>query len=280
MYIADISTYQGNIDWDKARQELNMVIFRASVGNKIDTKYVNNAKKCDIPFGVYHYFKAGTKEEAEKEAAFFYTVATQDGLDPLFFCPDIEYKTQTSKTTKIVCQTILDTLRLLGAKKVGLYIGQSRYPYIKDIKDQFDFMWIPRYGKNTGLADETYAPKFPCDVWQYTSMGHINGIPNRVDLNKLYGNKDLEWFTKGGLKIEPPLKRSFFFLQWTTVRKGDNNGAVQELQQVLNKLGYDCGRNDGIFDAVTEKALKEYQKQNGLTADGVCGKKTLAKLIG
>lgn len=280
MCIADISVYQGNINWDKARQELDMVIFRASAGDKIDTSYVSNAKKCGVPFGVYHYFKAGTKEEAEKETAFFYAAATQDGLNPLFFCLDIEYKTQTSSTTKIVCQTILDTLRLLGVKKVGLYIGQSRYPYIKDIKDNFDFIWIPRYGKNTSLADEAYAPKFPCDIWQYTSMGHIDGIPNRVDLNKLYGNKTLDWFITNNLKTEPPLKRSFFFLQWTTVRKGDNNGAVQELQQVLNKLGYDCGRNDGIFDAATEKALKEYQKQNGLTADGICGKKTLAKLIG
>ena len=280
MYIADISAYQGNINWDKARKELEMVILRASVGDKMDTKYISNAKQCGVPFGVYHYFKAGTEEEAEKETQFFYTTATREGLEPLFFCLDIEYKTQTSSNTKIICQTILNTLRSLGAKKIGLYIGQSRYPYIKDIKDYFDFIWIPRYGKNTGLADENYAPKFPCDIWQYTSVGQINGIPNRVDLNKLYGNKDLEWFINHGLKIEPPLKRSFFFLQWTTVRKGDNNGAVQELQQALNELGYNCGRKDGIFDAATEQALKEYQKQNGLTADGICGKKTLTKLIG
>ena len=280
MNIADISSYQGDIDWSKARRKLDMVIFRASIGNKIDTRYIFNAKQCGLPFGVYHYFKASTKEEAETEAVFFHAAATQEELKPLFFCLDIEHNTQTSENTQIICQTILNTLRLLGAKKVGLYIGQSRYPYIRDIKNTFDFIWIPRYGKNTGLADEAYAPKFPCDIWQYTSVGHVDGIPNYVDLNKLYGNKDLKWFTEDGLIIEPPLKRSLFFLQWITVRKGDNNGAVQELQQVLNELGYNCGRKDGIFDSATEKALKQYQKQNGLTADGICGKKTLTKLIG
>ena len=141
--IADISVYQGNIDWEKARKQLDFVIFRASVGNNADKKYITNAKECGIPFGVYHFFKAGTAEEAKKETEFFYQCATKEGLQPLFFCPDIEYETQTSKTTLEVCKSIIDTLRLLGAKKVGIYISQSRYPYIKSIKDEYDFIWIP-----------------------------------------------------------------------------------------------------------------------------------------
>ena len=68
MKIADISVYQGNIDWEKARQELELIIFRASIGSNPDKKYVQNAKDCNIPFGVYHYFKAGTIKEAAEEA--------------------------------------------------------------------------------------------------------------------------------------------------------------------------------------------------------------------
>ena len=68
MKIADISVYQGNINWELARKELDFVIFRASVGNNADTKYIKNATGCGIPFGAYHYFKAGTAEEAEEEA--------------------------------------------------------------------------------------------------------------------------------------------------------------------------------------------------------------------
>ena len=277
--IADISVYQGNINWKLARKELDFVIFRASVGNNIDKKYIKNATECGVPFGVYHYFKAGTAEEAKKEAEFFYECATKNGLQPLFFCPDIEYKTQTSKTTLEVCESILNTLRALGAKKVGIYIGQSRYSYMKSIKDKFDFIWIPRYGQNTAEADEKYAPKYYCDLWQYTSNGHIEGIPSRVDLNKIYGNKDLDWFL-GKYELERPLKRSLFYLLRETVRKGNEGEAVKELQLVLNSLGYLCNRQDGIFDSNTEKAVKAFQKDMDLTVDGICGPKTVQKLIG
>ena len=192
--IADISHYQGEINWTAARKYLQLCIFRASVGSNKDNKYLFYTKNCGIPFGVYHYVKAGTTAEAEKEAKFFYETATQNNIQPLFFVADIEYETQTKSTTKPVTLAFCDTLRKLGAKKVGLYIGQNRYPYIEDSLNEFDFIWIPRYGKNTGYADETYKPKYPCDLWQYTSEGSVEGISGNVDLNKLNGAKTLEWF--------------------------------------------------------------------------------------
>lgn len=279
MKIADISVYQGNIDWEKARQELELIIFRASIGNNPDKKYVQNAKDCGIPFGVYHYFKASTTKEAAEEAKVFYKYATQDDLKPLFFCPDIEYKTQTSSNTKSICETILFTLKQLGAKKVGIYISQSRYPYIRDIKDKFDFIWIPRYGKNDGQINNNYKPKFPCDMWQYTDKGRINGIKGNVDLNTLCGNKDLNWYLNSDTFL-PTTKRSFFYLGRRTIRIGNQGEDVKELQITLNELGYNCGTPDKIFGNKTKEALKAYQKDNKLDVDGICGKKTVEKLIG
>jgi len=43
------------------------------------------------------------------------------------------------------------------------------------------------------------------------------------------------------------------------------------------KLGI---KADGDFGPGTEAALKKWQAANGLTADGVAGPKTLAKLLG
>lgn len=66
----------------------------------------------------------------------------------------------------------------------------------------YDWNWVPRYGKNTGLADDiNYPPKYPCDLWQYCSTGKVNGIANNVDLNKLYGEKSLEYFTEKKMGI-------------------------------------------------------------------------------
>lgn len=200
--IADISHYQGEINWSAARKDLELCIFRASVGFNIDNKYTSYTKNCGIPFGTYHYVKAGTEAEAEKEAKFFYETATQNGIQPLFFVADIEYETQTKTTTKLVTLKFIETLRALGAQKVGLYIGQSRYPYIQDSLDKFDFIWIPRYGKNTGYADDTYKPTYPCDLWQYTSVGGVSGISGNVDLNKLNGTKTLEWFLEKNENIK------------------------------------------------------------------------------
>lgn len=211
MKIADISHYQGIIDWAKARKELELAIFRASVGSNKDNNYVKNAKECGIPFGAYHYVKASTASEAETEAKFFYSSATVEGIQPLFFCADIE--AQTASTTKTVAATFCKTLRNLGVKKVGLYISQSLYPNAT-ISD-YDFVWIPRYGKNTGVADTNYKPTYPCDLWQYTSVGSVSGISGNVDLNQLNGSKQLSWFTASTTTAPAP----------TVEKKEENNMA-------------------------------------------------------
>lgn len=57
-----------------------------------------------------------------------------------------------------------------------------------------------------------------------------------------------------------------------TLRRGNSGEYVKLLQQAL---GIDV---DGKFGSATEAAVKDFQKANGLTADGICGPKTWAKL--
>ena len=67
-----------------------------------------------------------------------------------------------------------------------------------------------------------------------------------------------------------------------TLRKGSKGDTVKELQKQLISLGYDLGKwgADGDFGKATAEAVKAFQKANGLTADGVVGEKTWAKLEG
>ena len=44
--IADISKWQGDIDWSKAAKELDFVILRASCGTSEDSKYEQNVDSC------------------------------------------------------------------------------------------------------------------------------------------------------------------------------------------------------------------------------------------
>lgn len=57
--------------------------------------------------------------------------------------------------------------------------------------------------------------------------------------------------------------------------RGDD---VAELQRRLNGLGFDAGREDGIFGDDTTRALVEFQRNMDLPADGMCGAATLAVL--
>lgn len=57
--------------------------------------------------------------------------------------------------------------------------------------------------------------------------------------------------------------------------RGDD---VAELQRRLGALGFDAGRVDGIFGEQTAAALIEFQRNAGLTADGICGPATVAAL--
>lgn len=68
--------------------------------------------------------------------------------------------------------------------------------------------------------------------------------------------------------------------QKPTLRKGSRGDAVKQLQQGLIRKGYDCGASgaDGIFGKNTEEALKRFQQEHDLAADGICGPKTYAAL--
>ena len=63
----------------------------------------------------------------------------------------------------------------------------------------------------------------------------------------------------------------------SSIRKGDKGTEVIKLQKFLNWAGFDCGMVDGIFGDKTLTATKAFQKNNGLTDDGIAGPQTIAK---
>ena len=64
----------------------------------------------------------------------------------------------------------------------------------------------------------------------------------------------------------------------TTLEKGDKGDAVKKLQERLKELGYFNNTCSGTYATTTVNAVKAFQKNNGLTADGVAGKATQNKL--
>lgn len=62
------------------------------------------------------------------------------------------------------------------------------------------------------------------------------------------------------------------------LRQGARGGEVKEVQRRLKQWGYYTGAVDGVFGAGTRSAVVQFQKKNGLTADGVVGKATYKAL--
>ena len=61
------------------------------------------------------------------------------------------------------------------------------------------------------------------------------------------------------------------------VSYGSQGSDVTELQKLLNKNGYNLTA-DGIFGSKTQAAVKDYQKKNGLSVDGIVGNNTWGAL--
>jgi len=72
-----------------------------------------------------------------------------------------------------------------------------------------------------------------------------------------------------------------FYQKLLTLKRGMRGEQVKLLQEALNETPAGAGNDlkiDGVFGAETEKAVRQFQADHGLTVDGVVGRKTWAAL--
>lgn len=69
---------------------------------------------------------------------------------------------------------------------------------------------------------------------------------------------------------------------YSNLSRGSKGESVRKMQQSLINAGYDVGSSgaDGNYGPATESAVRRYQKNNGLSVDGIAGNNTLGKLYG
>lgn len=64
------------------------------------------------------------------------------------------------------------------------------------------------------------------------------------------------------------------------VKKGERQELARAVQIALYCYGYDAKWTDGIFGDKTKECVQNFQRDHGLTADGVAGKNTIKKMMG
>lgn len=62
------------------------------------------------------------------------------------------------------------------------------------------------------------------------------------------------------------------------LKRGSRGEDVKTVQRKLQRWGYYSGSVDGIYGSATEKAVRYFQSKNGLTVDGIVGRKTYEAL--
>lgn len=61
-------------------------------------------------------------------------------------------------------------------------------------------------------------------------------------------------------------------------KMGSRGDEVRRVQQKLKSMGYYTGNVDGIYGTQTKKAVEKFQRNTGLSVDGIAGPKTLSYL--
>lgn len=194
MKYIDISTFQGEPDFEKVKDEVDGVIIRAGYGqNNIDAQFKRNISECNrlgIPCGVYWFSYAYTEEMARKEAEYCLAAIRPYKVE-LPVCYDFEYDSvdKAAKKGVGIGKTLATALvhAFCGTvEKAGYYAmnytnGDYLNRYFDETTLRYD-LWYAAWPKNPD-PDE---PPRKCGIWQFTSKGRINGIKGNVDTNYVY----------------------------------------------------------------------------------------------
>lgn len=204
--IMDVSRHQGVIDWAKVKASgrVDGVMIRA-MGNSAegrpsapytDPQFARNYAECKrlgIPCGVYGYFKAVNREQADKELALLRKVLTGKTVQ-LPVAVDIEdtyvQAPLDKQTLTDIAAHALGTVERWGFYAIlytGLYFGRDNLDMTGAALKPYD-VWLARYPKDQRQTKPEDKPKtaFAFGMWQYTSTARVPGVSTNVDMSHAY----------------------------------------------------------------------------------------------
>lgn len=307
-----VSHYQGNIDWDKVKPQIDFAILRIGLGDDIpsqdDKQFERNYAECTrlgIPFAVYFFSYAVNKAKVAKEIAHIKRLLKGKTLNaPVYIdienARGLDWRSISDALMLSIMQEYNLQLNAIGYK-MGIYSSRSAFWNEKMSDPWYDNIskWVAEYG------DKVNGFNRPYDIWQYTSKGYVNGINGNVDMNISY-KSIFEKPTPAPAAPQPkPINTAVKDWQLAAIADGykfPKYGADgiwgAECESVAKgaickkRLTY-TNRNltkivqravgvtvDGLFGKNTDRAVRAYQGSNGLTVDGCVGINTWKKILG
>ena len=289
--VADISRWQGTINWDEFKNHISGVVIKATGadgGLYTDGLLRRNqaeARRVGVPVWYYHYKGGGS---ARQQAEYFVSVvgALQAG-EALVLDDENEGKVNVA-----FCAEFADRVKELTGLNVVIYSNQSRFSGVdlSALNSRNLGAWVAKYGANGGTVESAGAPPtisgMAMMMWQYTSTARVGGVTaNTVDLNVFYG--DVTAFKAYGSKDNQPAPS--VPVQPPAPAVGDGVYVVKSgdtLSGIGSKLGIDWQRIaslNGIFAPYTiypNQVLKVYGGSAGQTKPPTNSDKTYMVVSG
>lgn len=281
MYVVDVSYHDGSIDWKKANANgVKAAIIRCGYGRDFtkydDSKYhvnMRGALSAGIKVGIYLYSYARDLDAVRSEAKHALRLAEpyKDDIElPIFF--DTEER-GTESISKAACKCFCEIIEENGYK-AGIYASADWY------RENLGGDELSKYVEWVAKWSEPEPKGFSnMQLWQYSAYGSIPGIGSGVDLDKPYG-EILDIIE--GKKPEP--KGDVVMVEMPVLRKGMKCNEVGTLQILLKAKGYKGANGkvlaiDNNFGSNTDYAVKNYQEDYNLGADGVVGVTTWPSIL-
>lgn len=127
-------------------------------------------------------------------------------------------------------------------------------------------------GSNTQAGDQT---GHEIAVRKYTSSTFYRNFSQMEYV--------FRWTDGGGGGYDPDIPSGMtFVIKLPVLRRGQKFAVIGGLQAILQNqynISVGCSGIDNEFGPATEKAVKTFQKKNGLKVDGIVGKQTTTKLL-
>lgn len=197
--IVDVSSWQGTIDWELAKNHIDGAILRCGYGMddaaQDDSSFKRNADECTrlgIPFGVYLYSYATNDEKAKSEAEHVLRLIRGYKLSfPVYL--DLE-ETATHIGAVQRAEIFGDIIESAGYW-CGIYANLNWWDNFLVGLERYT-KWVAQYYSEC----QYYGNHL--DMWQYTSNEYIPGIGN-CDVSLCYRDFPAEI---GSAKKEDPKK--------------------------------------------------------------------------
>lgn len=197
--VADISRWQGTVNFDVLKTEVSAVVIKATGadgGLYTDSQLIRNrneARRVGLPRWYYHYKGSGT---ARQQAEYFV-----NAIGGLQAGEGLVLDDENEPTINVgFCAEFADRIKELTGLNIVLYSNQARFSgNLQPIKDRNIGAWSAKYGTNSGKPEGSPATAgiLPVIMWQYTSMARLGSVTgNTVDMNIFYG--DVAAFQKYG----------------------------------------------------------------------------------